>query len=365
MDINKQQLFDEATMLGNEIYNGLSNDRIAREYSSFIAFNSIIRNLLGVCLNTQIILDKYPGLVKFVEKEHEKSLFNFYYRILSEKDLFEEMFCNHSFIYNESDMITYTCGGNLRNYSVSDAKEIILSYFSEYGNQIYKIVKKYFDEGRVQFGFVDDQKFDAVAFFTGSVLLQKGYVCITHDKFSTSTLGYLAHEFGHVIDKELFYNPQQKKIRVYDDPFNEVPSGFFDWGMLDFLYKNKIDENGVIALKGYHYNQMFYRNLYLSHMIQKEDLKLDGIDIGEDFRTLCLYCLGYDIGLAMNEVASQDRKGYMKYFTNLICSRNEADFMTLLENGGINSEEFINGDILDRNIELTLKQMKKRYNIKD
>lgn len=364
MDINKQQLVDETRMLGNALYNGLSKDRIAREYSSFIALNSIINNLLGMCLNTGIILEKYPNMVKFVNSEHERSLVNFYNRILLEKDLFDDIFTNHAYVYNESEMMDYTCGGKLRGYSVSDAKDILLSYFSEYGNKIYKIVKKYFDEGRIQLGF-KDEKFSAVAFYSGSVLLEKGYVCITHDKFDSSTLGYLAHEFGHVIDKELFYNPQQKKIRVYDDPFNEVPSAFFDWGMMDYLYDTKIDENGVIALKGYHYNQMFFRNLYLSNMIKTENLKLDGVDIGEDFRELCLYGLGYYVALAMNDIARNDREGYMKYFMNLISSRNEADVVTLLQNGGINSNEFINGDILNRNIELTLKQMKKRYNIKE
>ena len=72
-------------------------------------------------------------------------------------------------------------------------------------------------------------------------------------------------------------------------------------------------------------------------MINHPELKLEGIELTEGFRELCLYGMGYDIGLAMNELASEDREGYMKYFTNLICSRNEADFLTLLENAGVNS----------------------------
>ena len=110
---------------------------------------------------------------------------------------------------------------------------------------------------------------------------------------------------------------------------------------------------------------MFFRNLYLSHMIMTKDFKLDGIELSDDFRNLFLYSMGYDIGLAMNDVARYDREGYMKCFANFICSRNEADFITLLENAGVNSNDYINGDILDRNIDVTLKQMKKRYNIKE
>ena len=45
MEINKNQLISETAKLGNEIHNGLSLDRVGREYSSFLAMNSIIANL--------------------------------------------------------------------------------------------------------------------------------------------------------------------------------------------------------------------------------------------------------------------------------------------------------------------------------
>ena len=40
-----------------------------------------------------------------------------------------------------------------------------------------------------------------------------------------------------------------------------------------------------------------------------------------------------------------------------------ADIIGVLVGQEHNSNDFINGDILDRNIDITLKQMKKRYNI--
>ena len=168
MDINKQQLVDETRMLGNAIYNGISRDRIAREYSTFITLNAIIRTLLGSHLNIEIILKKYPNIVKFVNNENNKSLQNFNSRVLREKDLFEEIFCNHAYIYNESDMLTYTCGGDFRRYSVSDAKDILFSYFSEYGNKVYQIVKKYSlvrEYGRNGFPvekIINSKKFDSM-----------------------------------------------------------------------------------------------------------------------------------------------------------------------------------------------------------
>ena len=59
MDINKQQLVDETRMLGNAIYNGISKDRISREYSTFITLNAIIRTLLGNHLNIEIIFQPF------------------------------------------------------------------------------------------------------------------------------------------------------------------------------------------------------------------------------------------------------------------------------------------------------------------
>jgi len=40
----------------------------------------------------------------------------------------------------------------LRRYSEKDFKDLILGYYSTYGNEYYKIAKKYFDENRIQFG---------------------------------------------------------------------------------------------------------------------------------------------------------------------------------------------------------------------
>ena len=40
----------------------------------------------------------------------------------------------------------------IRKYSEADFKDLILGYYSTYGNDYYKIAKKYFDESRIQFG---------------------------------------------------------------------------------------------------------------------------------------------------------------------------------------------------------------------
>ena len=220
-----------------------------------------------------------------------------------------------------------------------------------------------FDEERIQMGY-QYKNSPSFAFHTGSVLLEKGYVCMHQDKFDTTTLSFFAHEMGHVIDKEIFYYPQQKKIKIYDDPFNEIPSSFFDWGMLDYLIENKIDEKGATTYKAFQMNQIFVRAFYLTKMLMEPDLYIED-EISEDFRQLFLYGTGYYTSMAMNELSRQNPKEYFRYYTNLICSRKECDFVSLIENGGIDNERFISGEILQDKIESETIKLKRRYNYKE
>lgn len=365
MNINKQQLVDETAKLGNCLYDGMSFDRIGREWSSFLAMNSIIANLTGYCLNHEIIFEDKPNTRKFIKMDTDRSLFNFYHKVLSEKDLYLELFRNYVVKYNDSEMMDLLLGGKFRGYSDKDAKDIIFSFFSQYGNKPYEVVKKMFDEERIQMGYQFENS-PSFAFHTGSVLLEKGYVCMYPEKFDTTTLSFFAHEMGHVIDKEVFYYPQQKKIKVYDDPFNEIPSSFFDWGMLDYLIKNKIDVAGATTYKAFHMNQIFVRSLYLARMLMSEDLHVDDEDeISEDFRQLFLYGIGYYTSLAMNEMAQENPKEYFKFYTDMICSRGECDYISLIENGGIDAERFIKGEFLQGKIDKEVMALKKRYNYKE
>lgn len=366
MNINKDQLVGDTIKLGNELYKGISKDRLAREYPTFLSFNSIMHALFGFHLSEDIIIKKHPNMVNFVRKQQEKSLNEFNSKILSEKEIYEKIFYLHSCIYRDSGIVSCACGGNFRNYSLNDLKDILFSYFSLYGNRVYQIVKKYFDEERIQLGIEDKNlRPNFHAFVTESTLLEKAYICVFNDVLNSETILNLAHEFGHIIDKELFLHPQQKKIGAFSDPFSEVPSAFFELGMCDFLEENRISITDPLFLLQNFYNEICNRFVYLFLMLKNNNLNSSDFGLREDFRNLFLYSMGYDIGVAMNELAREDREGYMKYFINLICSRNEADFITLLENGGINSDDFISGKILDRNIGMTLTKAKKRYKIID
>ena len=98
----------------------------------------------------------------------------------------------------------------------------------------------------------------------------------------------------------------------------------------------------------------------------KDDLQIeDGEEISEDFRQLFLYGIGYYTTLAMNEMARENPKEYFKLYTNLICSRGECDYISMIENGGIDAERFIKGDFLQSKIDKEVIALKKRYGYKE
>lgn len=363
MDIDKQQLIKETSRLGNSIHNGLSLDRVAREYSSFLAMNSIIANLTGYCLDHNLVFQDQPEMTKYIKKDYDKSMMNFYNKVLQEFPLYKEVCKNTLAAYLDSSVEDYMLGGYFRGYSEKDAKAIILDYFSQYGEKPYEIAKRMIEENRIQTGYQYENS-PSMAFHTGSILLKSGYICMQQDKYDTSTLSFLAHEIGHAIDKELFYYPQQKKIKIYDDPFNEVPSTFFELGMLSYLKEQCIDPKGALVLESFYLNIMYARQYHLLETFI--DIEKTGrLEINDDFRNWFLYGIGYYVSLAMNELSRENPKEYFRNFTDMICSRAECDFITLLETAGIDSESFINGEFIKRKLNNEVMQLKKRYGYKE
>lgn len=363
MDINKNQLISETAKLGNELHNGLSLDRVAREYSSFLAMNSIIANLTGRCLDHNLVFQNQPEMPRYIKKDYDKSMLNFYNKVLREFPLYKEISSNVLKAYLDSGIEDYMLGGCIRGYSEKDAKEILLSYFSEYGDKAYQTAKRMIEEERIQMGYQYENS-PSMAFHTGSVLLQTGYICMQQDKYDSSTLAFLSHELGHAIDKEIFYYPQQKKIKVYDDPFNEIPSTFFELGMLSHLKEQGIDPNGALMLQSFYLNIMYARQYHLLDTFVNIE-KTGSIEMTEDFRNWFLYGMGYYVALAMNELSRENPEEYFRKFTDMACARNEADFTGLIEIAGIDSESFINGDFIRKKLDSEVMQLKKRYGYKE
>lgn len=363
MDIDKEQLLSEAAKLGNTLHNGVSLDRVSREYSSFLAMNSIMANLTGYCLNHDMVFQNQPDMPRFIKKDYDKSLLNCYNKILKDFYIYKQICTNVLTSYLDTEIEDYMLGGNFRHYSEKDAKAILLDYFLQYGPKAYEVAKRMIDENRIQMGYQYENS-PSMAFHTGSVILQSGYICLQQDKYDTSTLSFLAHEIGHAIDKELFYYPQQKKIKIYDDPFNEVPSTFFELGMLSYLKEKGIDPNGALVLESFYMNIMYARQYHLLETFNEIE-KTGTIELSESFREWFLYGMGYYISLALNDLSRENPKEYFKKFTDMICARYECNITQLVEIAGIDEEAFFEGKFIKDKFNDEKMQLKKRYGYKE
>lgn len=286
----------------------------------------------------------------------------------------------------------------LQNISFKTFKELLFEYYSQYGNQIYKIIKKYVDEGRIELGDSLDPSASGVYF--GSNLTKSGYITIhKNKKLSLYTLSVLVHELGHAIDFETLHYPQQKNINLFSDSLIEVPSYHFEIGFLDFLIKNNIHPNDAHALMTSLYQELSYFGKAYDALFNMDDFfiedggyvtNLDGQFIDyegnpimeeeheEDEDCDCCesktrkmdatevlkYGLGMYIATQTNELASQDREAYIKDLLRFTTMRKESSFIESLERLGISQEQFESASIIEPRVKDELTLTRKMWKFK-
>lgn len=222
----------------------------------------------------------------------------------------------------------------IRKYSEADFKDLILGYYSTYGNDYYKIAKKYFDESRIQFGannpiieksLEDDydeeednqdpiylydgqikvkdllenikiqyeesneneadnselSEEDEVSmasitsgFFSSLQWLESGYIFNLKNKYNSSTACNIVHELGHAIDAEKFRFPQKKKIAPIGDIFSEIPSLAMEYGFFDYLKDNRIDVDGSRIIKNSSEESLFIYAIIIFQIINNPEYNI-------------------------------------------------------------------------------------------
>lgn len=287
----------------------------------------------------------------------------------------------------------------LQNISLKTFKELLLEYYSQYGNQIYKIIKKYVDEGRIELG--DSLDPSASGIYFGSNITKSGYITIhKNKKLSLYTLSVLVHELGHAIDFETLHYPQQKNINLFSDSLIEVPSYHFELGFLDFLIKNNIHPKDAHALITSMYQELSYFGKAYDALYNMDDFFIEdggyvtnlegqfvdyegkpimdeendcedeeecGCDSSirkMDATEVLKYGLGMYIATQTNELASQDRQAYIKDLLRFTTLRKEASFIESLETLGISQEQFESGSIIEPRVKDELVYTRKMWKFK-
>ncbi len=404
MKIDSDRLRSETKKIENVLGRKQFKRGYENEFQNVSCYDQI---LYSIGATPTYAIDKIFSMqqVNFINKMMDKGLIEVCDFYNQNKDIVYNGLMSFEGILRSDNILEMTPTYQLNNITYPVFKELLLEYFSQYGNKVYGIVKKYVDEGRIELGDSLDPTASGVYF--GSNITKSGYITIQKNKkLSLYTLSVLAHELGHAVDFETLHYPQGKNMNLFSDLLIEVPSIHFEVGFLDFLLKNNIYPNDARALMDAIYQELsfwgksFY-NLYHLDDFYIEDggyvSTLDGkfidyegnvlidneekdcceheededeCDCGKtkqkkmDVTELIKYGLGMYIALQTNELASQDREAYMKELLKFTTGRKESSFVESLEKLGISQNQFETASIIEPRIKEELVLTRKMWNFK-
>ena len=410
--IDENRLISDLYYTRNEFKSGRYKDIIKSNYSDFFLLNRVLANTIGKMINEK---NMFRDKKEVEDMMNKRSIFHLNkFAELGEENgkYYFKMFQSLDNILNESNFKSLPYYDTVRFYSEKDFKDIILSFFNEYGDNYYKIAKKYFDEERILLGYTTSHNKENMAgFFANLTWIYAGYIVSRYQTYDSFSLCSIVHELGHAIDAEIFLFPQQKVIPVMSDMYIEIPSTVFEMSMFDYLNKNKIDYDGSLILlndrlamlqslneeytkilntDNLYLNEEGNLNHYTKELIKKEDAIIDednnvlienqgekdrraqitsdgDVIINRKFeyqyRDTLLYGLGYYMALHLNLIKDYDIQEFNKVLNNIITLRKESNFEQIIDLMGISLEDFLEGKYIKNKINNHVLELNKRFNI--
>ena len=365
--LNEDMLINDLCSTAIELSGGANNNFINNNYLNFVLLNEYLYHNFGkVILYNKCFSEEQ--FVNLLYKKECQSLFKFVTFLNDNNDDLLKLSSSFLKHLKKIDFKEYPYWDNLRGYSEKDFKDIILGYYSTYGNELYSHVKKYFDEKRINLGTINDRSGYA-GFFVGLQWIDSGYIFSIYNAFNSATASALVHELGHAIDAERFVFPQKKNIPVFSDVLCEVPSTTFELGFLDYLKSNRIDIDGSMILKNNRICDMQdYFDAIKKVTKDTDDFEVCSDGIAEDkdgneydLRDSVLYGLGYYYALHLNLIQSKDPKEFLKVFNNIVTMRKESSFRDSVDMMGYNYNEFLSGSYIKPILKNDMLELKKRY----
>ena len=371
--ISEARLVYDLSMMRNIFADCPSRDNIKNDYSEFVSLNNMCAKLFYCKYDLNNLFKDPKGAQRIIDK-HQLAVFNQFVRFADKnQELLLKTFLSYKKMLDDIDYQSIPFYKCCKSYSEKDFKDIIFSYFNSYGEKYYKIVKKYFDEQRIQMKMkLSDKELQEnfAGFFSSFVTLSSGYILSRYSCLNSCSLASLAHELGHAIDAETFIFPQQKTLPTLSDMLLEIPSTMFEVGLIDYLIKNEIDVDGGLVL--YNDKSMFIDDTYdtLAKVYSLGDVDMDFygttfID-GEqyDFREDMLYGLGYYFAFCFDVLKEQmENKEFLKHFNDVMTMRKESTLEEIIELSGVSYDDFVNSTLIRPKLEDRYVRTRKRFNV--
>ena len=341
------------------------------DFSSFYNLDSIATPILGFSFEpTSTIIDEESAIV--IAQDSYKEILVFNKQIYENFEELYSMFDNLDEFMSDIDYPTLPYYSLLRKFNEKDFTDILLSFLSEYGNDMVNIAKKYMDEDRIIMNYRMNPHDQFKAMHIGSKLLKSGYIILRHDEYTTYSLSSLVHELGHAYDRERFIYSQQKRIRNFEDLLIEVPSIYFEMEFYDYLIRNKINKDGAMILKNEKLTRMSdtFASFYIT---TKEYFKIvDPIILQSEsdynkrsaFRNDLIYGLGIYISIHLSHLRrNMNSEEFMKELYNFISSRKERTLKESVEGLGIDYNDFLTGTYVYPEVHESSLKLKRRFKI--
>ncbi len=250
----------------------------------------------------------------------------------------------------------------ITTFSEKEFKDIIYSFFSEYGNDTLKIVRDTMENNRIELGIAGN--FEGGGLNTFNMLSGNVYILSILQKYSVYNMSTLVHEFGHVIESKKFILPQSKR-RFDGDALSEIPSCFFEMAFMDYLITNHIDKEVVELMFN---DKMVSDTLsfrFYHDMDENQTLQIDheGKIVGSDrnLREDVIYFIGYLTGLNFHLISKDNKKEAIKTFDNFMCLRDSRTLKENIESLGIDYDKYLNCEIIKDYIEDKNGRFIRRY----
>jgi len=374
MNFNYLEFFYDTVKLKKFLEGNPSRNDIERYFFFLCSYSSILESLTGADVfieGDRKELQRIDRLSNDIKNKHAMGFINYFNK--NGEDLYN-LYNNFDQSMDKTNFKSLHYFDTCKKYSLSDFKDIILAFYSTYGNEIYNIVKSYFDECRIA---EKVRVCKTAAAFIPNKLNGKGYIMSSYDSYDTLHMSSIVHEFGHAIDENRFIFPQGKKLYGLSDVLIEVPSTAYEFDFYNWIIKNKIDEIGGRVLLN---NRVFSLWIYGFDIL--DALEQSSIDVDNDgnttityideannkhtkleLRTCIIYSLAYYISLHLMLIKESEPELYNKILYNLTSSRKECSLRESVSKMGINFEDFISGKMIFPKIKENNKVLSKRFNV--
>lgn len=364
--LDEELLASDLLATSNALYYTRNNNLINNNYNPFLDLNETLIFNFGKI----VLLDNdLEDINKIIDKEERKSLQVFVDYINESQDIVYKLSKSFLRAVKRTNFFEVPFFDNIRGYSEEDFKDLILGYYSTFGNDTYKIASKYFDERRINFGTFTKMK-DCAAFFSGLQWIDSGYILSMYQKYNSASASTIVHELGHAYDAERFLFPQKKNLPLFSDCLVEVPSTAFELGFYDYLKDNHIDIDGSNVLLNSRFYMLIEYLKTLKDTISHKDLAVfsDGYGVDEEnneynVRDAVLYGLGYYTSIHLNAIRRADTKEFLNVLNKLMTSRKELSFEEAINTIGFSLEDFTNGRYVKPELKNNMLELKKRYKL--